>query len=146
MSGRLIGYPTGWTLSVFDDTDAAEAARSELDASGVGPDDLILLVGPDATDRMSRLGTSAGLGARMRRAMQFMTMDQLPDLRVYELALEGGRPVLGVRIGDAETRRAATKVIRRHGGHFVNRFGAWATEEIAPWRGEMPDLPQYMRR
>ncbi len=46
--------------------------------------------------------------------MQFMTMDQLPDLRVYELALEGGRPVLGVRIGDAERRRAATEVIRRH--------------------------------
>ena len=87
MSGRLIGYPTGWTLAVFDDADAAEAARSELEASGIGPDDLILLAGPDATDRMSRLGTSAGLGARLRRAMQFMTMDQLPDLRVYELAL-----------------------------------------------------------
>jgi hypothetical protein len=146
MSGRLIGYPTGWTLAVFDFVDAAEAARSELEATGIGPDDLILMAGPDATERMSRLGTSAGLGARMRRAMQFMTMDQLPDLRVYELALEGGRPVLGVRIGDADARRAATEVIRRHGGHFVNRFGTWATEEIAPWRGKMPDLPQYMQR
>jgi hypothetical protein len=146
MSGRLIGYPTGWTLAVFDEANSAEAARSELDASGIGPDDLILMAGPDATERMSRLGTSAGLGARMRRAMQFMTMDQLPDLRVYELALEGGRPVLGARIGDSEARRAATEVIRRHGGHFVNRFGAWATEEIAPWRGKMPELPQYMQR
>jgi hypothetical protein len=133
MSGRLIGYPTGWTLAVFDEADAAEAARSELESSGIRPDDLILMAGPDAT-------------ARMRRAMQFMTMDQLPDLRVYELALEGGRPVLGARIGDSEARRAATKVIRRHGGHFVNRFGAWATEEIAPWRGKMPELPQYMQR
>ena len=54
--------------------------------------------------------------------------------------------MLGVRIGDAETRREATELIRRHGGHFVNRFGSWATEEIAPWRGEMPKLPQYMQR
>ena len=54
--------------------------------------------------------------------------------------------MLGVRIGDAETRRDATEVIRRQGGHFVNRFGAWATEEIAPWRGKMPELPQYMQR
>ena len=95
---------------------------------------------------MSRLGASSGIGARMRRAMQFMTMDQLPDLRVYELTLEGGGPVLGVRIDDAEQRRAAIDLIRRRGGHFINRFGAWATEEIAPWRGKMPKLPQYMQR
>jgi hypothetical protein len=146
VSRRLIGYPTGWTLAVFDEAEAAEAAGAELTASGIGPADLIVLSGPDATEKMSRLGASSGFGARMRRAMQFMTMDQLPDLHVYELALEGGRPLLGIRIGDGERRRAATEVIRRHGGHFVNRFGAWATEEIAPWRGEMPRLPQHMQR
>jgi hypothetical protein len=146
VSGRLIGYPTGWTLAVFDEVRDAEAATAELTASGIAPDELLLLSGPDATDRMSRLGASSGVGARMRRAMQFMTMDQLPDLRVYELALEGGRPVIGVRVGDSEDRRAAVDAIRRHGGHFINRFGAWATEEIAPWRGEMPKLPQYMQR
>jgi hypothetical protein len=70
MSGRLIGYPTGWTLAVFDEAHGAQAARSELEASAIDPNDL----------------------------------------------------------------------------HFVNRFGAWATEEIAPWRGEMPKLPQYMQR
>jgi hypothetical protein len=146
VSGRLIGYPTGWTLAVFDEADAAEAAGAELTATGIGPDDLILLSGPDAHDRMGRLGASSGVGARMRRAMQFMTMDQLPDLRVYELAIEEGRPVLGVRVDDTVNRRAAIDAIRRHGGHFINRFGAWATEEIAPWRGEMPKLPQYMQR
>jgi hypothetical protein len=146
VSGRLIGYPTGWTLAVFDGADAAEAAMTELDASGIEPGDLVLLSGPDATERMSRLGAASGVAARMRRAMQFMTMDQLPDLRVYELALEGGRSVLGIRVDDADRRRSAIEAVRRRGGHFVNRFGAWATEEIAPWRGEMPKLPQYMQR
>ena len=146
MSERLISYPTGWTLAVFDEADAAAVARADLTRSGIGAEDLVLLSGPDAMDRMSHLGTSSGFGARLRRAMQFMTMDQLPDLRVYELALEGGNPVLGVRIEDGELRRAATDAIRRRGGHFVNRFGAWATEEIAPWRGEMPKLPQHMQR
>jgi hypothetical protein len=146
MSGRLIGYPTGWTLAVFDEADAAQAAVADLAAAGIGADDVIVLSGHDALDRMGRLGTSSGLAARLRRTMQFMTMDQLPDLRVYELALEGGRPVLGLRVADAQRRRAATDAIRRHGGHFINRFGAWATEEIAPWRGEMPRLPQHMQR
>ena len=62
MSGRLIRYPSGWTLAVLDDHDAAEAAVGALAA------------------------------------------------------------------------------------HFINRFGAWATEEISPWRGTMPDLPQHMQR
>ena len=146
MSGRLIGYPTGWTLSVFDETDAAEAAMAELEASGVASGKLILLAGDHAADQLGRLGASSGVVARMRRAMQFMTMDQLPDLRVYELALAGGRTLLGARVDDADRRRAAIEVISRHRGHFINRFGAWATEEIAPWRGEMPKLPQYMQR
>jgi hypothetical protein len=146
MTGRQLSYPTGWTLAVFDDAAGAEAANAEIEGSGTTPDDLILLSGHDAIERMSRLGTSSGIGARVRHAMQFMTMDQLPDLRVYELALEGGRPVLGVRAEDADRRRAAIEAIQRHGGHFINRFGAWATEEIAPWRGEMPSLPQYLQR
>jgi hypothetical protein len=146
MSGRLIGYPTGWTLAVFDQADAAEAARAELEATGTGPNDLVLAAGPDATERMSHLGTSSGLAARMRRAVQFVTMDQLPDLHPYELALADGHPLLALRIGDADERRDALDIVRGHGGHFINRFGAWATEEIAPWRGEMPKLPQYMQR
>jgi len=146
MTGRQLRYPTGWTLAVFDDAGSAEAARDEIAGTGTSPEDLIVLSGPGAIERMGRLGTSSGIGARMRHAMQFMTMDQLPDLRVYELALEGGRPILGVRVDDTDRRRAAVDAIRRHGGHFINRFGAWATEEIAPWRGEMPSLPQYLQR
>ena len=145
MSRRLIGYPTGWTLSVLDDgTDAGAAAR-DLETAGVGADDLVVLTGADPAG-LERLGGSAGISGRLRRGLQFMTMDQLPDLHVYELAIEQGHPVIGIRVGDAEARRRAIDVLRRHGAHFINRFGAWATEEIAPWRGTMPDLPQHMRR
>ena len=82
----------------------------------------------------------------MRRAMQFMTMDQLPDLRVYELALESGGPCSACASTTPSNGAPPSDLIRRRGGHFINRFGAWATEEIAPRRGEMPKLPQYMQR
>ena len=142
---RLIGYPTGWTLAVIDDPDAAATAARDLGAT-VDPDDLVLLAGPAAVTQLDRLGTSSGISGRLRRTMQFMTMDQLPDLHVYELAVMEGRPVVGVRIPDGDARRSAVELLRGHGAHFINRFGAWATEEIAPWRGPAPDLPQYMRR
>ena len=145
MSRRLIGYPTGWTLSVLDDPTDAGAAARDLETAGVAPDDLVVLTGADAAG-LERLGSSAGVSGRLRRGLQFMTMDQLPDLHVYELAIDQGHAVLGIRVGDAAARRGAIDVLRRHGAHFINRFGAWATEEIAPWRGTMPDLPQHMRR
>ena len=146
MSRALIGYPSGWTLAVFDDPDAATAPLRELADQGISPDDLVLLGGTDAAAGLERLGSSAGLAGRLRRGMQFVTMDQLPDLHVYELAIERGRAVLGMRIADERSRRSALETIRRHGGHFINRFGAWATEEIAPWRGPAPELPDHLRR
>ena len=147
MSRRVIGYPTGWTLAVFDDADAARrAARAVVTEAGIPSEAVITLAGREAQARLERLGTNAGLAARIRRAVQFVTMDQLPDLHVYELAVSQGRPVVGVHVLDAGARRRAIGVLLRDGGHFVNRFGAWATEEIAPWRGEMPDLPHHMMR
>ena len=147
MSRRVIGYPTGWTLAVFDDLASAEAAgRAVVDEAGVDEGSLVMLHGPQAHERLERLGTSAGLAARIRRIVQFITMDQFPDLHVYELAIAQGLPVLGVHVFDTEARRRVTGVLLRDGGHFVNRFGAWATEEIAPWRGRMPDLPDHLQR
>ncbi|HEU5324594.1 MAG TPA: hypothetical protein VFV59_01820 [Candidatus Limnocylindria bacterium] len=146
MSRRVIRYPTGWTLAVLPDAAAADAVAGELSALGVAADDLVVLAGADAASRLERLGTSAGVAARVRRTVQFMTMDQLPDLHVYELALAREHPVIAVRVSDADARRRAVEALRGHGGHFINRFGAWATEEIAPWRGEPLPVGQLMQR
>ena len=146
MSRRFIGYPAGWTLSVIGDAKAADAAVAELAEAGVGASDVIVLAGADAADQITRLGTSTGVAARIRRGVQFVTMDQMPDLHVYELAMEQGHPLLGIRVADGQRRTAAIEILKRHGAHFINRFGDWATEEISPWRGRMPDLPQHMQR
>jgi hypothetical protein len=144
MSGRLIRYPSGWTLAVLDDHDAAEAAVGALAATGIDGEDLVLI--DAAGTGIDRLGSSSGLAGRLRRAVQFMTMDQLPDLHVYEMALARQHPVVGARVADADLRRRVVEVLQRHGGHFINRFGAWATEEIAPWRGEPLPVGQLMQR
>jgi hypothetical protein len=146
MSRQFIGYPTDWTLAVMDEAAEAEAAGAELLQLGIPPEDVVVMAGHESIERMRRLGTSTGFPARLRRAVQFVTMDQLPDLHVYETALDDRHPVVGVRVADAVERRRAIEVLRGHGGHFINRFGAWATEEIAPWRGRMPERPQHMMR
>ena len=113
MSRRLIRYPTGWTLAVLPDAAAADAVAGELSALGVAADDLVVLAGADAASRLERLGTSAGVAARVRRTVQFMTMDQLPDLHVYELALAREHPVIAVRVSDADARRRIVRYSAR---------------------------------
>jgi hypothetical protein len=145
MSSVLIGYPTGWTLAVVDDEPAASRAAEALRTLGFGPDEVLAIAGPGAPDQLRRLGASSGLLARGRRAIQFMAMDQLPDLFVYEAALEQGRGLVAVR-ARPDRRASAVEVLRSQGAHFINSFGAWMTSEIEPWRGPMPPIPQHMQR
>jgi hypothetical protein len=146
MTGTVLGYPSGWTLAVLDSADEAAAAARALADAGLFADDIALLVSADDAETFKRLGASAGVAARLRRTMQFLTMDQMPDLHVYDLALAQGRALLAIRVDDPAARRSAIDTMRSHGAHCVNRFGSWATEEIAPWRGEMPELPDHLRR
>lgn len=145
MSGRFIGYPTGWILGVVDEPQDAAGIDTELAAAGIGHDDRMILTGAEGAQRLDGLGSQSGFLARMRRATQYLAMDQMPDFLMYEVALREGRVVVGVRPDDAE-RPAAIEVLKRHGAHFINRFGSWSTEEVLPWRGPMPEIPQLMRR
>lgn len=141
----LIGYPTGWTLSVVDDPAAARAAVESLASLGLREDQVLLIAGADAPARLRRLGASSSPIARFRRWIQFMAMDQLPDLFVYETAIAEGRSVIAVRV-PTDRRVEVVAALRGRGAHFINSFGAWMTSEIAPWRGPMPPIPQVMQR
>ena len=145
MKSRFIGYPTGWILAVVDDPDDVSGIGEELAAAGVQPEDRLVLSGPDDARRLDGLGTESGMRARMHRITQYLAMDQMPDFLVYELALRDGRAVIGVRPRSAH-RSSIVATLRAHGAHFINRFGAWSTEEVIPWRGASLQIPQLMQR
>lgn len=145
MRSRFVGYPSGWILGVVDDPAEVAGLDEELANLGIGPDDRTILSGPDAARRLDGLGTANGIVARLRRMGQYLAMDQMPDFLMYEVAVREGRAVVGVRPTDAQ-RADAVAALKRHGAHFINRFGTWSTEEVMPWRGPMPDVPQLMRR
>ena len=145
MSGQFIGYPTGWILGTIDDPDQAARIDADLADAGIAPDDRMILTGGEGAKRLDGLGRQSGFLARMHRVTQYLAMDQMPDFLVYELALRDGRAVIGVRPSDS-VRSTAIEILKRHGAHFINRFGAWSTEEVLPWRGPMLEIPQLMQR
>ncbi|HEY6014203.1 MAG TPA: hypothetical protein VIU37_09345 [Candidatus Limnocylindrales bacterium] len=143
---RSVGYPTGRLMAVIDDPAAAAGAMAELVAAGIAPDDLELLRGAEGADRVDGTGGGGGPAGRLRRAIDFTLMDQLVDFVAYERALRDGRAVVLVRARDDPRKAAAVAVLRGRGGHFVNYFGRFATEEIDPWRGPEPEIADFLRR
>jgi len=51
-----------------------------------------------------------------------------------------------VRVRGDAAKADALAILRRHGGHFINYYGRFATEELERWRGPEPDIPSLMRR
>jgi hypothetical protein len=142
---RFIGYPNRQVVAVFDDAGAAAAAVDALVAAGAPREAIETFAGAEDAERFDATGVRHGLLARLRRAMQFGLMDQLPAMAWYEAALREGKSVVAVRTTSrAETLRAV-EALKRAGGHFINRFGRFDTEEFARWRGPEPAVHDWMK-
>ena len=145
MPGR--DYPTGRILAVLDDEPAEARAIAALAAVGIDEADVERLAGTTAADDLDATGGRGGLLARARRVVQFGLMDQMPTLAWYEAALRDGRLVLSVRAGSGGGPVVADVVdaLRGAGGHFINGFGRFSTQEHARWRGPEPRVPELLR-
>jgi len=145
-TARSIGYPTNRLVAVIDDPAEAAAAMAELTASGIASRDLDVLRGEEGADRVDGTGAVSGWLGRLRRAFDFTLMDQLVDFAAYERALRDGRAVVMVHVHGDKPKAEAHEILKRHGAHFTNYYGRFATEELDLWRGPEPDIPGYLRR
>ena len=142
----FVKYPRGRLYAVLDDPAAAARAVDALVAIGIAPSSIEVLRGDAAADTLDGRGVRNGPLARLRRTVEFTLMDQAPDIAWYEAALRSGRSVVAVSSAHSDLTRRAVDVLRTSGGHFMNHFGRFATEEFDRWRGVEPDLPDYLRR
>jgi hypothetical protein len=143
---RFLGSARGRLLAVLDTDEATQAAIRALEESGIPTERIEIFTGDEGAAAFDSSGGRHGPAARVLRTIQFTLMDQMPDFAYYEAAARQGRSIVSVRTrGEAEMRRAV-ETLRRHGGHFINQFGLFTTEEFERWRGEEPELPGFMRR
>jgi hypothetical protein len=142
----MITYPTRKVLGVIDEPARAREAVAALQATGVPASDIRLLLGEEGRRDLATLGSRPNPLSRAIRVFQFMSMDQLPDFLVYERALEDGRAVLAVHVGNRTAMLSVRTVLERFGAHFLNHFGRLSTEELSMWRGPEPEIPGALRR
>jgi hypothetical protein len=137
---------TGQLLAVIDDPALAPGVIADLARAGVDPTVVTLLRADEGADRIDATGAATGRRARLRQALSFTMVDQVPDFSVYEAALRDGRVVLALPVRSDEAKAAVRGIFRSHGAHFINHYGRFATEEVEVWRGPELELPGHMRR
>lgn len=143
---RFIGYPVDRMLAAFTDAGRAAEAASALRAMGIPDRDITILHGDEGAGRLDGSGAVNGPVARLRRLVSFTLMDQLPDFTAYEQAVREGGAVVMLRVRGDRKKAAALDALRAKGGHFINYYGRFATEELERWHGPEPDIPSLMRR
>ena len=137
---------TNRVMAVLDTADASVAAVGALEREGFGEDAVVVLAGEGDAERIDSLGNAGGAWARARRLLSFTLADQMVDLAVYVAALRDGRTVVSVLVSGDAAKDRARRALAGAGAHFLNFFGRFATEDVAPWRGPELPLPPWLRR
>jgi hypothetical protein len=143
---RFIGYPIDSLLAVVPSSENAAAAAAELKSAGIPDRDITILRGDEGASRFDPTGAVHGLFSRLRRIVSFTVMDQLPDMAWYDAAIRAGQAVIMVRLRGDDRKADAIRIVREQGGHFINYYGRFATEEIVRWRGPEPDVHHLLKR
>ena len=143
---RSIGSAVGRLLGVFDRRSEADAAVEALAGAGFDPATIELFEGPADAAAFDASGRRRGIAGRLYRIIEFSWADQAPDFAWYEAAVREGRTVMSVRVRGQRHVAHAARIVEDGGGHFINHFGWFETQELARWRGPEPDVPGFLRR
>jgi hypothetical protein len=121
-------------------------AAAVLKAADILDRDITILRGDEGASRFDPTGAIHGFFTRLRRIVSFTVMDQLPDMAWYDAAIRAGQAVIMVHLRGDERKAEAIRILREHGGHFINYYGRFATEEIVRWQGPDPDVHDLLKR
>jgi hypothetical protein len=143
---RSIGGAVGRLMAVFDDAAAVEAARTALVAAGIDGGGIETFTGPESASAFDASGRRHGPLGVVYRVFEFSWADQAPDFAWYEAAVREGRVVMSVRVRGQRHVAHVARIVEEHGGHFINHFGWFETQELARWKGPEPDVPGFLRR
>ena len=145
MASRTIGSAVGRLFAVLDSPAEVDAARTALVAAGVEPGAIETYEGTDAS-AFDPSGERRGVLGRFYRIIEFTWADQAPDFAWYEAAVREGHVVMSVRVRGQRHVAHVARIIEDHGGHFINHFGWFETQELARWKGPEPKVPGFLRR
>ena len=129
-SNQPLRYPTNTLFCIIDEAADVEAARDSLVAAGIDPNVITIYQGEDQASRAGIKGT--GVRERLAHLFQVVAGAERSYVERHKAALLAGSSLLGVLIPDHDLKHTVTLELKRHSAYFINFFGAWGIEELAP--------------
>lgn len=139
-SSDPVEYPVDYLLGVMNTPAQAQCAIDALS----GPfleSEIEVSCGPTAAQRLRESTGRTGLLDKVIRVGQSLglTNDEMEVKGAYEKALRDGHVVVRVHAPTDDRKALAVRVLQDCGGHFINYFGKFTRERIAPWTTASPD-------
>jgi hypothetical protein len=124
-SAEPIQYPTNHVLGIVDTPEQLGSAATALTGAGFRDSEIDVSCGQVAADDLAATTGRTGLAnVAIRIAERLGIADEEMEVKAqYEQALRDGRFVLLVLAPTEERRTLAAKILRDHGGHFINFLG-----------------------
>lgn len=127
-----VRYPENSVVGIIDDVNALGAAVEAMTSGGFLRSEIDVAYGQAAADKLSGSTGRTGLsGLAMWLAKHIgMPDDETAMKDRYSEALGSGRFMVVVRAPTEERREIAARVLREHGGEFVNFLGRFTIETM----------------
>lgn len=122
--GKFIFNPRNNLFGIIDDQVKAEQAIKALVSSGFAEDEITVFIGEQGAHQIDADGSEHGRLTRIIRWRQSTTPAR-QDAERYEKAVYEGKYVIAVETNNLDTREIARKILKTHGGHFINFYGRW---------------------
>lgn len=131
---KFVFNPTNKVIGIIDDASDAKAALLALRAVGFTAEALELLTGEEGAQRIDLSDEEREVSVHIIGLTQKpQAYYDAPGLVTQiEQELKAGHYGIGVGTTDSEARERVRKILKSHGGHYINFYGTWAAEALEP--------------
>lgn len=129
-------YPTNHVVGVLETAEQAERACEALRVEGFADDDIHVVTGAAAADRLRDTTGRRGLAnLAIRIADRLGLADEEMEMKdAYEHALRDGHFLLRVAAGSDDLKARASQALLDNGGQSVKHLGRFTLESFPPDR------------
>jgi len=133
-NAKFVFNPTDKVIGIIDDAGDAQAALRDLRVAGFRVEQLEVLTNEEGAQRIELTGEEREVSVHIIGSSQKPQMyyDAPGLVTQIEQELKAGHYGIGIAATDSEARERVSKILKSHGGHYINYYGTWAAEALEP--------------
>jgi len=126
-----VNKTSNWLVGVIDDPQQAEQAQRALLQAGFSQENVLLLHGDDALQRLNAKDEKRGPMGWMMKVVSDIVTDASAFEDSYVDEAKNGHSIINVQVSEQDQMGRARQIIADHGGHYIKHFGDWVITDLS---------------